>query len=393
MTIKTTASVGFADTKPHYNILDGLRGAAALMVVWYHIFEGFAFAKGALVIDSFNHGYLAVDFFFMLSGFVISYAYDDRWNGRMTTWQFFKRRLIRLHPMIIMGALIGTVTFLLQGGVKWDGTHTPAVWVLVAFLLTCLFLPAYPGAGYEIRGNGEMFPLNGPAWSLFFEYIGNILYALFIRKLSTKALIGLTVLLGIALTWFATFDISGYGSIGVGWTLDSVNFLGGALRMLFPFMMGMLLSRHFKPIKVRGAFWICSAVLLVLFAVLYMEGTSPISWNGLYEAFCIIVIFPILVWVGASGNTTDKRSTQICKFLGDISFPLYIVHYPFMYLFYAWLIKNQLFTFAETWQVALGVYFWNIFSESQEDYSYIFFYCIFFQKIIGSQITHSLTTN
>lgn len=167
MTIKTTASVGFADTKPHYNILDGLRGAAALMVVWYHIFEGFAFAKGAPVIDSFNHGYLAVDFFFMLSGFVISYAYDDRWNGRMTTWQFFKRRLIRLHPMIIMGALIGTVTFLLQGGVKWDGTHTPAVWVLVAFLLTCLFLPAYPGAGYEIRGNGEMFPLNGPAWSLF----------------------------------------------------------------------------------------------------------------------------------------------------------------------------------------------------------------------------------
>ncbi len=170
----------------------------------------------------------------------------------------------------------------------------------------------------------------------------------------------LTVFLGIALTWFAMFDISGYGSIGVGWTLDSVNFLGGALRMLFPFTMGMLLSRHFKPIKVRGAFWICSAVLLVLFTVPYIEGTSPISWNGLYEAFCIIVIFPILVWVGASGNTTDKQSTQICKFLGDISFPLYIVHYPFMYLFYAWLIKNQLFTFADTWQVALGVYFWNI---------------------------------
>lgn len=126
--------------------------------------------------------------------------------------------------------------------------------------------------------------------------------------------------------------------------------------MLFPFTMGMLISRHFKPIKVRGAFWICSAVLLVLFTVPYFEGTSPISWNGLYEVFCILVVFPILVWVGASGSTTDIRSTQICKFLGDISFPLYMVHYPFMYLFYAWLIKNKLYTFAETWQVALCVY-------------------------------------
>ena len=356
---KIYASAAFADSKPHYNLLDGLRGVAALLVVWYHIFEGYAFAGGTL-IESINHGYLAVDFFFILSGFVIGYAYDDRWGKSLTLKDFFKRRLIRLHPMVVMGAVLGAITFLIQGSVQWDGTHIATSMVMVALLLTMFFIPAIPGANYEVRGNGEMFPLNGPSWSLFFEYIGNILYALFIRKLSTKALMVLTVLLGIALTWFAVFDISGYGSIGVGWTLDSVNFLGGALRMLFPFTMGMLLSRHFRPIKVRGAFWICSAVLLVLFTVPYIEGTSLISWNGLYEAFCIIVIFPILVWVGASGNTTDKRSTQICKFLGDISFPLYIVHYPFMYLFYAWLIKNQLFTFAETWQVALGVYFWNI---------------------------------
>ncbi|MBR4160387.1 MAG: acyltransferase, partial [Bacteroidaceae bacterium] len=101
-----TSSAAFADTKPHYEILDGLRGAAALMVVWYHVFEGFAFAEGT-GIDTFNHGHLGVDFFFMLSGFVISYAYDDRWQGsdgkRLTMGNFFKRRLIRLHPMIIIG--------------------------------------------------------------------------------------------------------------------------------------------------------------------------------------------------------------------------------------------------------------------------------------------------
>lgn len=82
------------------------------------------------------------------------------------------------------------------------------------------------------------------------------------------------------------------------------------------------------------------------------------EWS--FEAFCIVVVFPVLIILGASGNTTDKTSTRICKFLGDISFPLYITHYPFMYLFYSWLIENQYFTFGETWQVALCVYVWNI---------------------------------
>ncbi len=86
---------GFADTKPHYEILDGLRGVAALMVVWYHICEGYALAAGDAVITFLNHGYLAVDFFFILSGFVLGYAYDDRWAKGFTTGDFFKRRLIR----------------------------------------------------------------------------------------------------------------------------------------------------------------------------------------------------------------------------------------------------------------------------------------------------------
>ena len=349
------SSTVFADTKPHYHLLDGLRGVAALMVIWYHVFEGYAFAGGT-TIDTFNHGYLAVDFFFILSGFVIGYAYDDRWGKNFTMKDFIKRRLIRLHPMVIMGA----ITFYIQGSVQWDGTHIGISMVMLSLLCTIFFIPAMPGVGYEVRGNGEMFPLNGPCWSLFFEYIGNILYALFIRRLSNKALTIVVVLLGVALASFAIFNVSGYGNIGVGWTLDGVNFIGGLLRMLFPFSMGMLLSRNFKPMKLRGAFWICTLVMIALFAVPYLEGTESICTNGIYEAFCIIIAFPILLWIGASGTTTDKKSTQICKFLGDISYPIYVIHYPFMYLFYAWLIKNQLFTLGETWQVALCVYAWNI---------------------------------
>ena len=350
------SSAAYADSKPHYEILDGLRGVAALLVVFYHIFEGLSFAAGGTVITTINHGYLAVDFFFILSGFVIGYAYEDRWGRSLTLGNFFKRRLIRLHPMIVMGAVLGVVFYVLQGSVMWDGTRVATSMVMLALLCALFFIPAAPGSCYDIRGNAEMFPLNGPSWSLFFEYIGNLLYALFIHRLGNKALTALVVLTGAGLAWFMLFDVVGYGMIGVGWTLDGLNFFGGLLRMLFPFSLGMLLARKFQPVRVRGAFWICSAVLLVLFCVPYIEGQAVVSLNGLYESVCIFLIFPALVWLGASGKTTDRRSTQICKFSGDISFPLYAVHYPVMYLFYSWLIENKYYTFGEIWPMALVVY-------------------------------------
>lgn len=359
--MQNISSATYADSKPHYELLDGLRGVAALLVLFYHIFEGLSFAAGGTLITVINHGYLAVDFFFILSGFVISYAYDDRWGKTMTTGNFFKRRLIRLHPMIIMGVILGAITFFLQGGVQWDGTKIATSAVMLAMLCAMFFIPAVPGVSYEVRGNGEMFPLNGPSWSLFFEYIGNILYALFIHRLSNKALTVLVGLSGIALAWFTLFNVSGYDMFGVGWTLDTVNFFGGTLRMLFPFSMGMLLARHFKPMNVKGAFWICSMILLLLFCVPYIvTENSPISLNGLFEAICILFIFPVLLWIGASGKTTDNFSSRVCKFLGDISYPLYAVHYPIMYLFYAWLINHKIYIFSEAWPTALAVYLGNI---------------------------------
>lgn len=353
---ETFSSAHFADTKPHYELLDGLRGVAALLVLIYHIHEGFAFAEatngdGSGLITTLNHGHIAVDFFFILSGFVISYAYDDRWK-KMSLGNFFKRRLIRLHPMLIMGAIIGTISFLIGGCQQWNGTITPIGWVITALLLTMCMIPAIPGVAYEVRGNGEMFPLNGPGWSLFFEYIGNILYALFIRRLSTKALAAVTVGLGVIHTWFFVWNISGYDSVGVGWTIDEINFWGGLVRMLFPFSIGMLLARTFKPRQIKGAFWICSALLLVSFAVPYISPIGNLSMNSLYEVICIALIFPFIVWLGACGYSSDRYTSNINKFLGDLSYPLYIVHYPIMYLFYAWLIEKRAYTWGETWEIA-----------------------------------------
>lgn len=337
--METTPAAAFADTKPHYDILDGLRGVAAITVVIFHLFEAYATSHLDQII---NHGYLAVDFFFILSGFVVGYAYDDRWK-KMTVKNFLKRRFIRLHPMVVIGALIGGVMFYFQGCSVWDVSKVSVGMLLAATLMNALLIPAAPGT--EIRGLGEMYPLNGPSWSLFFEYIGNILYALFIHRLPTKAL---TVLVALAGCGLAAFAIWGpLGDLCFGFALDGDNMLGGSLRLLFSFSAGLLLSRVFKPTRIRGAFWICSLSVVALLAVPRIGGSEHLWMNGLYDTLCALALFPLLVYLGASGKTTDRITTRVCKFLGDISYPLYMVHYPFIYLYYAW-VKNENLTFGES---------------------------------------------
>lgn len=352
---KISITTAFKDSKPHYVILDGLRGVAAFMVLIYHVFEAFAMSP---IDQRLNHGYLAVQFFFILSGFVIGYAYDDRFP-KMTGKEFVKRRLIRLHPMVVIGVVLGVIAFFIQGGVQWDGTKVATSSVMLAMLLTLFLIPTVPGSRIEIRGNGELFPLNGPYWSLFLEYIGNLLYLLFIRKLSTKALKVWTVILGLGLAWYAIGNGSGYGHLGVGWTMANHYLWGGLLCMMFCFSVGLLISRVFKPIDIKGAFWWCSLGIIIIVAVPHIGGESALWLNGVYDALCVLLFFPLLVWLGASGKVTGKVSAKICKFIGDVSYPVYVIHYPSMYLFYAWVWKNG-FTFQEVWYVGLGVIVGNI---------------------------------
>ncbi len=85
--------------RPHYPILDGLRGVAAVLVVAFHVCEASSTSHLDQII---NHGYLAVDFFFLLSGFVVGYAYDDRW-GKMTLGGFLKFDLSGFNPWSLWG--------------------------------------------------------------------------------------------------------------------------------------------------------------------------------------------------------------------------------------------------------------------------------------------------
>lgn len=354
-------------SKPHLQMLDALRGVAALMVVWYHLFECFPFGGGEDMIRC-NYGYLAVDFFFLLSGFVIGYAYDDRWpagagtytpqapasGGGLTVWEFFRRRLRRLHLMVIVGAVIGALSYLMQGGMMWDGTIVDLWQVLLALVMAILMIPCWPGCAADVRGNTELFPLNGPMWSLWFEYLGNIIYALLLRRLSTRTLTAVVVVSG----GLQGYTILTEGALGAGWSFVDSGFMLGMLRMLFPYSLGLLIVRCFKVRKPAGQernfgmwFAICSLLLVVLLAMPSV-GNPEAPWqSGLYIMALTYVAFPLIVWQAARCGTAPNRAAQL---LGEMSYPLYAVHYPFMYLFYYYIgFPSVTLTFADAWPMGL----------------------------------------
>lgn len=322
-------------SKSHYAILDGLRGVAAVMVVCFHIFE--TFADGNRFKQIINHGYLAVDFFFLLSGFVVAYAYDDRW-GKMTQWDFFKRRLVRLQPMVIMGTIIGAIFFYFQACDMFAPiAHTPVWKMLLVMLIGFTLIPILPSM--DIRGWAEMHPLDGPCWSLFFEYVANILYALFVRKFSKTAL---SILVFLSACFLVQYLIMGpQGDVIGGWSVDATQLHIGFARMLYPFFAGLLLSRMGKLIHVRGAFGLCSLMVIVIMCIPRIGDEQHLWMNGLYESVCIIALFPLIVAIGAGGELKGKKAAGVCKFLGDISYPLYITHYPLIYTYVAWVSNNK----------------------------------------------------
>jgi peptidoglycan/LPS O-acetylase OafA/YrhL len=324
-----------APAKNHYVILDGLRGVAALMVLLMHLFEGHT--GGDLHKMIINHGYLAVDFFFLLSGFVVAYVYDDRWGG-MTQWEFYKRRLVRLQPMVIFGSIVGAALFVFQIDPFYPLAAGASLWqVLMLMGIGFTLIPVPPSM--DVRGWGETFPLNGPAWSLFFEYCANILYAAGLYKLSNRWLGLLVAIAGAALFHLAVFGER--GDLVGGWTLTGEGVYIGFVRLLFPFFAGVLMMRLGMRIRMKGAFWASSLLLIVALSLPRFGGTANLWMNGLYEALCVLVIFPLVVAIGAGQQQMEGVSLRIARFFGDLSYPLYITHYPLVYIYMAWIVTDK----------------------------------------------------
>lgn len=352
MTSGITSNTHPDTPKPRYELLDGLRGVAALLVIWFHFGEGFATSA---VDQMVNHGYLAVDFFFVLSGFVLGYAYDNRWKtDSLTPSGFMLRRVIRLHPMVVLSVILGAAAYLLQGSVKWDGNPVSLHSVALALVFGLFLLPTFPGSPSDVRGNNEMFPLNGPSWSLFFEYIGSILYTVWLHRLSKRALRIVVLLSALGLAAMALFASEGY-RMSFGWSAQGTGMLGGFFRLSFSFSAGLLISRSFKPVRVRGSFWLCAAIIAAVTLCPYIGSEKNIG-NVIYDLCCTLLVFPALVYLGACGNTTDRLSTATCRFVGQLSYPIYIIHYPVMYVFYGWVWSNSL-TFDEVWSTCVAIFF------------------------------------
>ncbi len=297
-------------TKKHFEILDGLRGIAALAIVIFHFME---WVFPDINKNFIGHGFLAVDFFFCLSGFVIGYAYDDRIR-EMGIGTFFKSRLIRLHPLVVLGSVLGLLGFLL------DPFASPLVYDTgkLALLFVCsLFLIPLPLMEERFF---NVFAFNAPAWSLFWEYVANIFYALVLYKVERRFLAVLTILAagGICIVSYRAGNLLG------GWSKD--NLLDGGARVAYSFLAGLFLYRSNWIINNTLGF---TSLAILLFLAFIMPGSK---WNWLTETLVVLFYFPLLVSLGA-GSSLSPQWKKVCRFSGNISYPLYMTHYAAIWVF------------------------------------------------------------
>lgn len=290
-----------------FRTLDAMRGVAALAVIIMH---SWPLTRDACASPTCNvpFGYLAVDMFFALSGFVISHSYDDRFRKGMKIRDFCLKRAVRLYPIFWLAALVGAIPFI------WDLSQ--GIGGKLSFLIVLLFngllLPA-PSFHHV-----DPFPLLSPAWSLFYElFVANLTFAIFWRWLTCP------VLVTVILLALAALVISGmyYHSLDSGslWA----TFPGGFARVIFSFYTGVWLQRIHH---IGRAPKLPAVVLLAILAASFWPSLSFPKSLG-YELFCVIILYPAIIFLGASAI---ERRPALGDELGNISYALYLIHIPIL---------------------------------------------------------------
>ena len=293
-----------------YDTLDALRGVAALAVVIFHL------RAFNLIRDIVPHAYLAVDFFFVLSGFVVAHAYAEPLRDQMTWRGFVRRRLVRLMPLAVLGASLGLAVLLL----KWrlfPGRQDPLLDIVVSGVLNLFMLPSFfAGNAYE----HGIYPGDGPLWSLFFELVVNLVWAAIGVRLTTRRLGVVVAIAAISLVVLAAFH--GSTRMGVG----PETFWGGAARATFGFTLGVLIYRLRDRLRLTAFSWgpiACVAALLFAFCgpLIFVHGKSQaLYWDLTWIFFAL----PIVVVLGASQTSRSR----IGAVLGELSYPVYVLHWP-----------------------------------------------------------------
>ncbi|MES1161345.1 MAG: acyltransferase, partial [Bacteroidota bacterium] len=254
---------------------------------------------------------------------------------------------------VVMGMVIGAIFFYFQDSAIWPTIHTVPVGKMLVIMLIGFTLLPIP-ISMDIRGWQEMHPLDGPGWSLFFEYIANIFYGLFVRKFSKTALSILVILSGAVLIHYTVTCKS--GDVIGGWSINAEQLRIGFTRMMYPFFAGLLLCRTATLTQINHSFWWSSLLLLIFLALPRIGGADHRWMNGLYESLTIIFIFPLIVYMGASDEVKGKVSSRVCKFFGDISYPIYITHYPLIYTYTGWVSDHRKATLGQALPYALATF-------------------------------------
>lgn len=304
-------SPGIVKSKAHFEILDGLRGLAAIAVVIFHFME---WVYSDFSQNFIAHGFLAVDFFFCLSGFVIGYAYDER-IGKISVIAFLKLRLIRLHPLVIIGSVLGLLTFLFDPFNNQAALYSTGKTILV-FIASMLMIP-YPVM--EDRAF-NLFGLNAPSWSLFWEYIASIFYILVLCKIKRNFLLILT-LMAAALLFYVSYRSD---NLLGGWS--GATFWDGGARILYSFLAGLTIYRFNWIIKNKLGF----LGMCILLSLAFVMPFGNLNWFT--EPLVVLFYFPLLISLGA-GATLTKGFKKVCVFSGKISYPLYMTHYAVLWMF------------------------------------------------------------
>jgi peptidoglycan/LPS O-acetylase OafA/YrhL len=293
--------------KHRFLALDGLRGVAAAMVLLTHI------GDVTHHVTFFSHGYLAVDLFFVLSGFVIASAYEQRLNAsRQPIRDMIRVRLTRLYPMMALGALVGVAAMALGA----EREQLP-IWATLASQLT--FVPI-------LQSHTDLFVLDAVAWSLMLELGVNLLHAAVLRRLSTQVIAVLAALSLVPLIW-AAWRFQG---LDVGWYYES--WLGGVARVAFSYLTGLVLYRLYASGRAPRISVPAPLLLVAAPAALVLQSLPIAHAAVLCDLASVILLYPVLVWC-AAGVRLSGRSAQLAALAGTVSYPLYAMQLPLAHIF------------------------------------------------------------
>jgi peptidoglycan/LPS O-acetylase OafA/YrhL len=289
-------------------VLDGLRGIAAFAVILDHV--------ASETLRAMLPGrYLAVDFFFVLSGFVLAHAYGERLTKGLSPLGFLKLRLIRLYPLYLLGLALALIPPLFGALRGWNVAPLSEVGIVAAISL--FFIPVPPVFGWT---SDHLYPLDRPAWSLFFELVANVIYAAIARFLTWRVFAVVLPILALAVmvTAMRHPDVGGPGWL---WA----HFDAGLARVMFEFFAGVALYRLRGQLRIPALpAWGSALALLAIIAV-------PASglWRPAYDVFAGIVLMPLLV-AFASGAKVNGLAAKVCGALGLLSYGVYVLHAPLL---------------------------------------------------------------